>query len=716
MNVTITQNPADFQPVKTDGLFFVVSADTQTVYKFRYVYDLYIEGIKVFTGKSTPNPEGLGVIDVSRVLNSYLQNSPVALYGSTPIFLHQSFPFSRPYTNEVLTYYIQVGEEHSTTADGEVLQYTGIDSALGEPSVPSLDFRTYLGTYPVNYIANTQSFNINPFILSGNPSTTQGLYLTNSPRQRVVAPDDYYTLSFTNYKITQTDLSEPYYVTYNFYDDNNTVITGYSFTNIYSNGGGPLSSCTQTYNGFVFPTGQRPSDYNILNVGAGPQNLPYIPSDAIYYTVQLFGKTPTPANPTPTPTPTQSYTPTPTPTPTFACICRSYTITNTSTEGLLTVDYLDCFSVAQQLVLGIGAGASICACQGTLVFSNLDYTISDQGSCSGCECVQLSFTNTSERAEYLSFRDCNNILNVLSIAGSGTFSACTCSTTSWTGATFTASTIGYCNPDPSPTPTPTASSTGVFNGVLRSCCDGISEIRARVSDRMNYGNTVAYNGVCYQLIASSSYYDIDLSSESVYTNCDICEQIYSCAATPEQISTNKPAVEPATHVPSLAGNGTCIYYYPVSEIFTFFIEENCGTQYGQLQLMFRNRFGTYDYYRFSKGKSEALGIERQTFKQFNQTWGQSNIIKTTYSRGTTDFATQMVETHIINSGFIPQSEMVYLQELYTSDDVYEVKPDGTLMPINVVNEEFIIKNKGNKSLVNLELTYNYSNNIRLLGR
>jgi hypothetical protein len=59
--------------------------------------------------------------------------------------------------------------------------------------------------------------------------------------------------------------------------------------------------------------------------------------------------------------------------------------------------------------------------------------------------------------------------------------------------------------------------------------------------------------------------------------------------------------------------------------------------------------------------------------------------------------------------------MVYLQELYTSDDVYEIKPDGTLFPINVVNTEFIIRSKGNKDLVNLELTYVYSNNIRMLG-
>jgi hypothetical protein len=143
--------------------------------------------------------------------------------------------------------------------------------------------------------------------------------------------------------------------------------------------------------------------------------------------------------------------------------------------------------------------------------------------------------------------------------------------------------------------------------------------------------------------------------------------------------------------------------------------DNCSEQFGQLQLMFRNRYGSYDYYRFFRGKSEALSIERQTYQQYNQTWGQDNILKTTYSRGLTNFALNITEFHTINSGFISQSDMVYLQELYTSDDVYEIKPDGTLFPINITNEEFIIKNKGEKQLVNLELTYVYANNIRGLG-
>ena len=162
--------------------------------------------------------------------------------------------------------------------------------------------------------------------------------------------------------------------------------------------------------------------------------------------------------------------------------------------------------------------------------------------------------------------------------------------------------------------------------------------------------------------------------------------------------------------------GICSGYTAVSEIFTFNIDNFCNragvTQY---QLMWLNRYGHYDYYTFQAGKDEGLNIDRQTYNQWNVDWGSNNPIKTTYSRGTTDFQVEMTEVHIINSGFVNEADMVFLEELYTSNDVYEITQDNELRPITILNTEFTRKNKGNRTIVNLELQYAYSNNIRLLG-
>lgn len=171
-------------------------------------------------------------------------------------------------------------------------------------------------------------------------------------------------------------------------------------------------------------------------------------------------------------------------------------------------------------------------------------------------------------------------------------------------------------------------------------------------------------------------------------------------------------------VPTTYTLGNCTGYTPVSEIFLFNIEPICSRQgpNTQRQLMFKNRYGHYDYYTFTAGKSEGLAIDRQTYKSWQNDWGSPNPGVTQYARGLSDWQVTMTETHVINSGFLNQPDFMFLQELYTSNEVYEITENGGLAPINIINTDFLIKNKGNRDITNIELTYVYSNNIELLGK
>jgi hypothetical protein len=64
---------------------------------------------------------------------------------------------------------------------------------------------------------------------------------------------------------------------------------------------------------------------------------------------------------------------------------------------------------------------------------------------------------------------------------------------------------------------------------------------------------------------------------------------------------------------------------------------------------------------------------------------------------------------------IEGTDFMYLEELWTSNEVYEIQQDSKLRPINIVSTEFIRKNKGNRTITNLEMTYVYSNNISLMN-
>jgi hypothetical protein len=174
---------------------------------------------------------------------------------------------------------------------------------------------------------------------------------------------------------------------------------------------------------------------------------------------------------------------------------------------------------------------------------------------------------------------------------------------------------------------------------------------------------------------------------------------------------NYPPLPPTTYT-----LGNCTGYTPVSEIFTFNVEPICSRAGNpQLQLMWLSRYGHYDYYTFTASKLEGLAIDRQTYNTWAVNWGSANPERYQWARGLTDFQVSMVETHVINSGFLNQPDFMYLEELYTSNEVYEITSTGGLTPINVVSTEFTRKNKGNRTITNIELTYVYSTDITLIG-
>ena len=430
MSLTILQTPEQFQPVLSNGLFFTVSADTTNTFKFRYVYDLYVNGVYTFEGKASPNPSGVAVLDLQQILENECFNNPIASWNGTPIYTHTTFPFSAPYLDETILYSLKIGYEYADTELGAITGFTGVGDIQGPPAFQTQNYKTFRSTMGVNGNATEQNFNINPFVLSGSPTTsnptTSGLFLTNSPRTRAIQETEYYTLGFTNYYMGGSLLSEPYYAKYTFYDDQGNTITATTYENLTTNGGGPRTNCSEVYPAMYLINPPTETDYNTLYVGCGPMNIPNFPSNCAQYSVQLFGKftgSTSPIQPTPTPTPTPSATsatptPTPTPTSTPSCNCKTWLVTN-SNSGSCQVYIVNC-STGQSQFFSLPGNTSTEVCSCTEPFSECELTIVDGGSCytpspsptptpssTPCSCGEYNVINEGINSPVLFYTFCN---------------------------------------------------------------------------------------------------------------------------------------------------------------------------------------------------------------------------------------------------------------------------------------------------------------------
>jgi hypothetical protein len=589
--ISIIKNVDNLQPTMSPDNYFVISADTNTTDKFRYVFDMVIDNQIVYQGKATPNPEGLGIIVVEDVIDNFASNTPIAFSGDSQIFVHETEWFSKPPNGEVIEYAMFFGEEHAD-ANGIITGYTGVGKFQGEPAYPSGAKRAYLGTMGRNIFSNLQEYDTNNLLMDGYDGlfpSQESLFLTNSPRIREVGLNDYFTLSALNYRFDTQVLpnqSYAYDVEYNFYNEANVYITGYTVSNIRANGGGPRTGCTDTFSSYTLPSGETQSNWNIIHIGAGPQNI-WIPDDTAYYTVQLLGLIEVP--PTPSVTPSAGITPTPTVTPSIT-----------------------------------------------------------------------------------------------------------------------------------PTPSPSGLPIGYTKWLFQSCCSGGPQAVFAVQSGTT-GTVRVYNDQCYYALEpSSADYDAIISGSAPFSSCVSCTAAYECrgGTGPAEASPGRSSGTPkrAPSQSDIPDNTGCPTWEPVSELFTF----NVQCQYDAFnsrQFIFKNRFGTWDYFRFNYKKTEQIEIDRTQYKKFSINYGSSNPIKTTYGRGLTDYSTQIREVHTVNTGFINEPDMYYLEELYTSNDVYVILDNGNVFPVNIVSTSFEKKTAGRgKEITNLTLQYEFANNIRLLNQ
>ena len=532
--INFLNTPPKFSPVYTDGLFFTVSADTNH-FKFRYVYDVYVDGVIIFQGKATPNPFDIGVVDVSRILKSYVSNIPISTWNTTPIYTHETFPFSRPYADETINYEVLVGYEYADSEISQVTGFTGNGDSIGPPQVTEGLYKTFQSTMGVNAKSNEQNFDIGQFVLSGTPlgtnPTLDGLYLTNSPRNRDLDPSEYYTLGFTNYFLSNDILSEPYYVEYNFYDEDGLFLDVVRIDNITTNGGGPRSNCLDVYPAtpFIYPSGN--TQYNTLYVGAGPVNLePIIPVGTKQYTVQLFGKftgTTEPIQPTPTPTPTPSPTPPVSPCSEESCV--SYSVTNNGFQ-LCDFTYWDCINSRYVTLTILPETTYIldCTCIGSIT-SVCDLTILYNGECinpSPClTCYEMFIDNPTLSPCEFTWYDCNNDIYVTQTVEAETTAILPCAceeiNTECFGLIITTGT--QCSGPPPPTPTPSQAPLSLnwfFSNQTGDCEPNITDQNLTIIQQSTsnvlvntptFGSGLVYFYSGYLDIIASFVYQVNIS-------------------------------------------------------------------------------------------------------------------------------------------------------------------------------------------------------------
>ena len=113
-------------------IIWSVTSDKTTEIDFNYVFDLYIDSVKINSFIQRPNPAGVGMIDVSSMVDPFLEIGDFANEVGVPT----STPFKMG-TNAVCNVRLFAGEQYRDAANADPIIYNGLGNDPGDKGNPA---------------------------------------------------------------------------------------------------------------------------------------------------------------------------------------------------------------------------------------------------------------------------------------------------------------------------------------------------------------------------------------------------------------------------------------------------------------------------------------------------------------------------------------------------------------------------------------------------
>lgn len=213
-----------------------------------------------------------------------------------------------------------------------------------------------------------------------------------------------------------------------------------------------------------------------------------------------------------------------------------------------------------------------------------------------------------------------------------------------------------------------------------------------------------------------TFYDINKTyiDETSYSNSlsnpnTTAKKIITISCGPADIEALDPGyftANVAYYTVSLL-NGTT----EVSEAKWFYLDKNCTGH--STRFLFLGRLGAMESYTFKQINTRKTSISRTEYTKLNGQYIPSPSLwsKDKQSRGRSVISVDAKDKYSVESGWVKATEALWLEELFTSLEVYVYNEDkNTYLPVIITSTEFEEKPKRALNLIKYTLTYEYAIN------
>ena len=158
----------------------------------------------------------------------------------------------------------------------------------------------------------------------------------------------------------------------------------------------------------------------------------------------------------------------------------------------------------------------------------------------------------------------------------------------------------------------------------------------------------------------------------------------------------------------------------ISQNYIFNIIDDDCKGFEKIRLTWLNRLGAWDYYSFTKRNVRTVETQRTSYKQISGLYNESVFMTHGYKGGQKTFYTNAKERVTLNTDFVTESTATWLEELFTSPEVYiinEFSTDGSegyinkyVQPVTITSSTYTKQTRANDNLLQYTIEIERSKN------
>jgi hypothetical protein len=166
------------------------------------------------------------------------------------------------------------------------------------------------------------------------------------------------------------------------------------------------------------------------------------------------------------------------------------------------------------------------------------------------------------------------------------------------------------------------------------------------------------------------------------------------------------------------GNAYTIQAYSGSTALgtPLYLSVDCSYKYTPIRILWKNRYGQFDYLNFYKAHYITFGTDQRTYQPQLGSWDATSLSYNVNQNNTQKYIVNTNETLEVNSDWLQQDFNELYKQLLVSDEVYWSydMPNNLVKPLAVVTNNVRFKTGVNEKLIQYTVQFSVGQTFKLI--